>query len=382
MTDSDMDGDVLCDYCQHEQITYIPVTFGPYAQGSAFGSLLSAIQSVIENELIRSELQRASSEPACEGSSELSDKIVLQYAFSGLVRICGNCILIHVEANDYFPMHDGGMKMLHRALLPFRNSIALVCCHAHYNNSMINRLNINSMEEIVYISYKHNDRIEENVNSIIRGLRKNDIKYSIDKEHLGYRGNIRDYEMKIGRASRLIVFVIPEYLKSAHCMVELSETFRNGNIEKRIYPLVDTGEFDRTSRGAIQLRDYWANRRSALLQMMQDRNDTNEQLMQELQDINSFLDCINDFWKYICEVNTMDIDTLTRNDAEILIEAIKKDINKQSSLSGVAEIEPTLAPVDILTSGSNAPVQPTVNQFGNNAVNIINNNGTINFHRS
>lgn len=46
-------------------------------------------------------------------------------------------ILFHFEANDFFPLHDGGMRTLSNAIVRFRGSIAAICIHDSYNNAMV-----------------------------------------------------------------------------------------------------------------------------------------------------------------------------------------------------------------------------------------------------
>lgn len=114
-------------------------------------------------------------------------------------------ILFHFEANDYFPMHDGGMKALYNAIVRFRGSIAAICIHDSYNNYMVKRINLTFMSKIVYISYKHNEATNSHVETIINGLKTNHVDYSIDKEHVGYRDSIRKYEEAIGKRQNKLV---------------------------------------------------------------------------------------------------------------------------------------------------------------------------------
>lgn len=63
------------------------------------------------------------------------DALVNFFAMSGKKRK----ILLHFEANDYFPMHEGGIRDLYSALVLFRGSIAAICIHGSYNNSMVKK---------------------------------------------------------------------------------------------------------------------------------------------------------------------------------------------------------------------------------------------------
>jgi DNA-binding transcriptional regulator YbjK len=63
-----------------------------------------------------------------------------------------------------------------------------------------------------------------------------------DKEDLGYKGMISDFEKEIGRAQLVIVAISDKYLRSEDCMYELYELYRNSKLEKeelleKIFPV-------------------------------------------------------------------------------------------------------------------------------------------------
>ena len=80
----------------------------------------------------------------------------------------------------------------------------------------------------VHISYKHDDEYKEALGAIRAGLEKSGIPYSIDTYDILYRDSIDEYEKEIGKADRVIMFVIPNYFRSLDCMFEMTQMFMCG----------------------------------------------------------------------------------------------------------------------------------------------------------
>lgn len=277
-------------------------------------------------------------------------------------------ILLHFEANDYFPMHEGGMKVLYNALVLLRGSIAAICIHNSYNNSMVKRINLNFMNKIVYVSYKHNEATSSHIKAIINGLTANHIDYSIDKEHVGYRDSIRKYEEEIGLGARIIVIITDDYLESPHCMYELTQIWKNKNVKERVFPIIDIKKYPRDSEGLLMSKAYWNKERVKKCDLLALETGCNELLQRELYDINDIMININDVWTYIHDTNSLDMKTLTQDNAQYLMDQIKKSFANEAvgtnlQTNNLAEINST---------------SPSVTQNGNTNLNIGNNYGTIN----
>ena len=80
----------------------------------------------------------------------------------------------------------------------------------------------------IHISYKHDDNYNSAIDAIKKGLDNNGIAYTIDVDGIKYRDSIEEYEKEIGQANRVIMFVIPSYLKSLDCMFEMTQIFKIG----------------------------------------------------------------------------------------------------------------------------------------------------------
>ena len=115
--------------------------------------------------------------------------------------------------------------------------------------------------EKVHISYKHDDAHKDAIRAIINGLEENHIPYSIDEYDLQYRDNIDDYEKEIGSSDIVVMFVTSGYFKSIECMFEMTQIFKSGNINERVFPVVDMGEFERNDDSLKKIKFFWNNER-------------------------------------------------------------------------------------------------------------------------
>lgn len=277
-------------------------------------------------------------------------------------------ILLHFEANDYFPMHEGGMRAIYNALVLLKGSIAAICIHDSYNNSMVKRINLNFMNKIVYVSYKHSETTSRHIEAIINGLTDNHINYSIDKEHVGYRDNIRKYEEEIGQGARIIVIITDDYLESPHCMYELTQIWKNKNVQERVFPIIDLEKYHRDSEGLFMCKAYWKKERDKKCGLLTQETGSNELLQREVDDINDIMNNINDVWTYIHDMNSLDMKTLTQDNAQYLMNQIKASFADEATRTNLQTDNLT----EIISTS------PSVTQNGNTNFIIGNNYGTIN----
>lgn len=352
MIDSTLNNAHIEGYCSNEGIQYVPVSIKSWNKSLLQMFKDSGIFHNIDFGIFSANHQQE------------EDALANIFAMLGEKRK----ILFHFEANDYFPMHDGGMKALYNAIVRFRGSIAAICIHDSYNNYMVKRINLTFMSKIVYISYKHNEATNSHVETIINGLKTNHIDYSIDKEHVGYRDSIRKYEEEIGRGARIIVIITDDYLESPHCMYELTQIWKNKNVKERVFPIIDIGKYSRDSVGLLKSKAYWNKERAKKCELLAQETGCNELLQRELDDINDIMNNINDVWTYIHDMNSLDMKTLTQDNAQFLMSQIKESFTEESV--------GTQLQTNNLT-GINS-TSPSVIQNGNTNLNIGNNYGTIN----
>ena len=186
-----------------------------------------------------------------------------------------------------------------------------------------------------------------------------------------YRDSIDDYEKEIGASDRVIMFVIPSYLKSLDCMFEMTQMFKNGNVRKRIYPVVDMGGIPRNGDGLKQIKDFWQEEKVRKSEQIKTEPGGSSFVMQEIEKIDDIILTLNAFWSFICRDSTGKYEKMIENDAALLIEELNKTWPKESGL-----IDENFVPSDDVKPAG----YRTVIQNGEKSVYVENNTGTININ--
>lgn len=220
----------------------------------------------------------------------------------------------------------------------------------------------------VHISYKHDDAYEDALRAIITGLEKNDIPYSIDKYDILYGDNIDDYEKEIGASARVIMFVIPKYLKSLDCMFEMTQMFKNGNVRDRIIPVVDMGGMPRNGDGLTEIKDYWQSEKVKKSDRVSTEPGGSSYLLMEIQRIDDIIKILDDLWLFICRNSTGSYEKLIENEAILLMEELKKALPKVT-----AHIDEKFVP----SVDTKPATIRKVNQNGEKSIYIENNTGSV-----
>lgn len=220
----------------------------------------------------------------------------------------------------------------------------------------------------VHISYKCSDEYKDVLNAIETGLKKNNIPYSMDKYDILYKTSIDEYENEIGASNKVIMFVIPEYFESLECMYEMTRMFENGNIQERIFPLVDMKEIPRNGDGLTKVKDYWQKEIEKKLSQIKTATGDSSYLLMETQRINDVIKTLDEFWTFICRRSTGNFEELVTNDAALLIKELRQTIPHVT-----AHIDEKSIP-----SSDTEPVPlRKITQSGDKAIYIENNTGNI-----
>ena len=222
---------------------------------------------------------------------------------------------------------------------------------------------------VVHFSYKHDAAFEDAMKAIENGLNKNNIPFSKDEYDIMYRGNIDDYEKEIGASDRVIMFVIPSYLKSLDCMFEMTQMFKQGNVRERIFPVVNMGGIARNSDGLKEIKDYWQGEKIRKSDQIKDEPGGSTFVLGEIKKIDDILKTMDDFWFFLCREYSGNFYKLIENDASLLIDELKKTFPSVDKISNCDSFEPTGDTQPVLIRKSN--------QFGEKSVYIENNIGNI-----
>ena len=358
--------------------TYIKESLVPTRMGSTFELFVIGLSHQCEGNqeinFLRSLLITA--------DSEKKDNILYDMLILMMKHLCiGGRTIIHVYGeHDLSTLsHEDLYKI--KESLTHHNDIIVV---ASKNKELVKRecdpiiktlefkeQNYRVMEnrlDRVHISYKHDDEHRDALEAIKNGLDKNNIPYSIDEYDILYRDNIEDYEKEIGLSGRVIMFVIPSYLKSLACMFEMTQMFKNGNVRQRLFPVVDLKGIRRDGDELKEIKDYWHNKKCRKSEQIMTEPGGSEFILKEIQKIDEIINTMNKLWDFLVNENTGDYKKLIENDAALLMEELKRSLPQVS------------APIDdvFVPSGDTKPTGfRTANQYGEKSIIVENNNGNI-----
>lgn len=223
----------------------------------------------------------------------------------------------------------------------------------------------------VHITYKHDELHNSGIEAICAGLHTRNIPFSIDKYDILYRDNIQRYEEEIGVSNIVIMFVIPGYLKSLDCMYEMTQLFKNGNVENRVFPIVDMCDIPRNGDGLSQIKNYWNDKKNRKAEQIKNEPGNSSYMIKEISKIDDILKTMDEFWEYIVHTNTGDYTEMVADNANLLLNEIEKQINV-SSVFQDNKFTPTT---------ETAPKQSRrIFQHGDKSIYVENNSGTININ--
>lgn len=222
----------------------------------------------------------------------------------------------------------------------------------------------------VYISYKHDSKYNDVIDSIKNGLRKNGINYSIDQESIQYKDNIEAYEKGIGQADRVIMIMTPGYFKSLACMFEMTQIFECGRVEERVFPIVDMGEIPRNGDGLSQIKEYWQKEKEKKALEITKEPGHSEFRITEIRKIDGIISLLDDLWKFVVHVNMGSIDELAKNDAAMLIAVLKKPLCTPS-------VDEDINRLSLSSTDTKPTMTRAINQYGDKSIHIENNSGDI-----
>ena len=288
-----------------------------------------------------------------------------------VIHICGNVDLTSLAHEDLFILQEviatGNNPVIivnkKKAIDPLFTTVSL--------KESKGVISMKDRKRVLHISYKHDPDYENAMKSIQNGLGKNNIPYSIDEYDIMYRDSIDDYEKEIGASDRVIMFVIPNYLKSLDCMFEMTQMFKNGNVRERIYPVVDMVGIPRNGDGLKQIKDYWQGEKVRKSEQIKNEPGGSSFVMQEIEKIDDIILTLNAFWAFICRDFTGKYEKLIEDEAALLIEELNKTWPKESGV-----IDENFVPSDDTKPAGFR----TIIQNGEKSVYVENNTGTININ--
>jgi len=177
--------------------------------------------------------------------------------------------------------------------------------------------------DAIYISYPWT--VMEEIDSLCGVLEVAGLHYKRDIKDCSYRQNIQSFEEEIGKGAKVLAFINDDYMKSINCMYELACVFQRGNVENRLYPIVNiTG-----TRGIdIQkkLYDFWNDEyQRRLIALNKLPSGVSLQVIEELSDCDTIIRELPKIVSYITQVNTLNYEKLRENGYERLVKELEKN---------------------------------------------------------
>lgn len=288
-----------------------------------------------------------------------------------VIHICGEVDLSSVCSEDLHKLRAALFHNIETTLVIGRQQSEIFGEHSIIKRILMKGKIRMSMElSKVYISYKHDSNYNGVLDSIKKGLRSHGIKFSIDQNSLLYKDNIEEYEKEIGQADRVIMIMTPGYFKSPACMFEMTQIFEYGRVEERVFPIVDMGDIPRNGDGLRQIKEFWQSEKEKKAQELVKEPGNSEFRITEIKKIDDIIRRLDDLWKFIVHVNTGSIDELTKNDAAMLIVALKKSLPTPL-------VDREMNGSSLLSAGTKPTTPRAVSQYGDKSIYIEKNSGDI-----
>ena len=105
-------------------------------------------------------------------------------------------------------------------------------------------------------------------------------------------------------------------------MFEMTQIFKSGNINERVFPVVDMGEFERNDDSLKKIKFFWNNERNKKINDI--TQGISEPVTNGIKKIDGILNTIDDLWNFLCRYNSGNYEKLIENNAKLLMEEIKK----------------------------------------------------------
>ena len=288
-----------------------------------------------------------------------------------VIHICGEVDLSSICSEDLHKLHAALFHSSETTLVIGRQQSEILGEHPTIKRILMKGKIRMSMElSKVYISYRHDSKYDGVLDSIKKGLRSHGINFSIDQNSLRYKDNIEEYEKEIGQADRVIMIMTPGYFKSPACMFEMTQIFEYGRVEERVFPIVDMGDIARNGDGLRQIKEFWQSEKEKKAQELVKEPGNLRFRITEIEKIDNIICRLDDLWQFIVHVNTASIEELTKDDAAMLIVALKKSLC-------TSPVDTDMCRLSLLSTDTKPTTSRAVVQHGDKSIYIENNSGDI-----
>lgn len=168
------------------------------------------------------------------------------------------------------------------------------------------------MKEEVFISYAWLKTTEAkndytDIADVIAKKLKKHFKVVIDKKDINYKGNIREFEKRLGKGTKIIIVISDKFLRSKHCMYEVSKIVEKGNVYDRIFPVVLQDADIYHSKGILKYVKHWDDEIESLNRELKKAKSLSNltPIHKEIDEYTRFREIIADFIHLLNEMNTL-----------------------------------------------------------------------------
>jgi hypothetical protein len=220
----------------------------------------------------------------------------------------------------------------------------------------------NNFSSEIFISYAWKGKSEEYAEKLEKAFAEEGIPIVRDKQHLGYKGLIKQFMEQIGLGKCVLVIISDKYLKSSNCMFELVEIAKNGDFYDRIFPIVleDANFYDAIDR--LKYIRHWEQKIQELEEAMKQGGLTNLQGITD--DLNLYHDIqakIASLTDVLRNMNTLTPEMLEESGFQDIIQAVKERL-QQDSTKDVTAVNQSQSQPPVKTSENLAPEAPSSNK--------------------
>jgi len=233
-----------------------------------------------------------------------------------------------------------------------------------YNNPL-KKQNMDTPE--IYISYAWTSESEEILKELCATFDENDIRYFVDKKDVEYRGNIREFEERLGKGDYIILIISDKFLKSKDCMYEVLQIMnKGGDFSQRIYPIVLSDAKIYEPEYIIDYIKHWEDKKASLNDKMKTiGSEFLSGLHTVIDNYTKYREIIDNLINILKEMNNLSPDIHRDSKFKQLIDSLKD----QHAFNDKKDI--TQKEFQNMNSRS-------INQYGSKSVYIEKNEGDVN----
>jgi hypothetical protein len=186
----------------------------------------------------------------------------------------------------------------------------------------------------VFFSYAWGEKREILVNQLYSSLKKNGYIVVRDKVNLKYKGSITGFMEEVGKGDFVVVAICDKYFRSANCMFELYEIYRNSKMEKeefikKIYPIwVEPVSIDQVNIVQEYL-SYWKVKQDQLEESIRINMKMNSKVQYDQFDrVKSIAEKAAILIGSLADINVLTNEELSKDNFKEIREAIEKRIEE------------------------------------------------------